>query len=426
MRGPFKDIHDVEAHLHKVGLFHQDMRLERMYAALETLALKRPSFKIAQVLGTNGKGSTATFLAALCQSHGCRTGLYTSPHFVSPQERIHIDGHPVPPDLWVEGANRIMGVAPDLTYFEFLTVLALLLFTRCAVDVAVMEAGLGGRHDATTATAADLLCFTPIAMDHGNVLGSSLTAIATDKAAAIRSPAPVCTARQYPLAAAILHDAAQKQGARLLQADPLPSAYEQHLGLAGQHQLTNAGLAFSAWQALAPLLRKKPDSSRQQQALSAAFVPGRLQYAPAGAGHPPLLLDGAHNPHGMRALTATLTAALPSGKRPSTVIFSCLGDKDWHTVARQLHAALPEAPVFIPSLHNPRAADATEIAAFWNSLPAGATAHCVSQTHEALRMAAAHRTGEGPVLITGSLYLLAEVFALFPHLLHSSSSRTTL
>ena len=102
MSSLFDDIRDVEAHLHKVGLFHQDMRLERMYDALDRLALKRPPFKIAQVLGTNGKGSTATFLAALCRSHGCKTGLYTSPHFVSPQERILIDGHPLPPELWRE------------------------------------------------------------------------------------------------------------------------------------------------------------------------------------------------------------------------------------------------------------------------------------------------------------------------------------
>ena len=108
-----------------------------------------------------------------------------------------MDGRPWPAESWTAHANEIMAEAPDLTYFEFLTVLALLLFREEKVDVAVLEAGLGGRHDATTAVPAGLLCYAPIALDHRDVLGPTLTAIATDKAAAVRGPAPVCTARNF-------------------------------------------------------------------------------------------------------------------------------------------------------------------------------------------------------------------------------------
>lgn len=417
---PFTRFEDVEAHLAEVGLFHQDLRLERMYRSLKALELSRPPFPVVQILGTNGKGSTAAFLANLCRTHGYKTGLYTSPHFVSMQERIQIDGQPVLSSLWAAQANRIMAVAPDLTYFEFLTVLALLLFRELDVDVAVLEAGLGGRHDATTAIDADLLCFTPIAMDHMDVLGKSLESIAADKAAAIRGTAPVCTAIQFPQALDILQSACAAQGAPLIQSQPLPTDSTKHWLLRGEHQQGNAGLALCAWRRLAPLLDLPiKDSIRQQEALAHAFVPGRLQFVEKTAYHPALLLDGAHNPHGMRSLTRILEE---EDIRPSAVIFSCLGDKDWHAVVQQLKASIGRCPILIPHLNNPRAADNHIVTSFWNSVATGAEAMAVSDTATALMLADASNSTGNPVLVTGSLYLLAEVFALFPHLLTQSGS----
>ncbi|MDO5484148.1 MAG: bifunctional folylpolyglutamate synthase/ dihydrofolate synthase, partial [Desulfovibrionaceae bacterium] len=391
------------------------------------------------------KGSTAAFLAALCREHGCRTGLYTSPHFVSMRERIRIDGQTTlqarspngnapasslmpqvsgceesTAKLWTTQANRIMAVSRDLTYFEFLTVLSLLLFAECGVEVAVLEAGLGGRHDATTAVAADVLCFTPIAMDHADVLGKSLAAIAADKAAAVRSTAPVCSAAQFPAAARILRAACQKQGAPLLEAPPLIPKQTPGLGLGGRHQWGNAGLALCAWRQIAPLLHKSADDTdSQNRALAAAFMPGRMQYVPATDRHPALLLDGAHNPHGMKALTESLG---DSGHTIGALVFSCLGDKDWPPVVSLLAKSLPGIPVFIPALNNPRAADATAVARFWNSLPTGPSARPVMDTAEALSQATALCPRQNDtVLVTGSLYLLAEVFTIFPHLLRIPS-----
>lgn len=111
----FSSAADVVRHLDGLGLFHMDLGLKRMHRALKALHLTRPPFVTAQVLGTNGKGSTAAFLASLGMAHGCRVGLYTSPHFVHPAERIRIDGRPWPEDAWAAPANAVMEVAPDLT-----------------------------------------------------------------------------------------------------------------------------------------------------------------------------------------------------------------------------------------------------------------------------------------------------------------------
>ena len=400
MRTSFQNVREVLAHLDGLGLFHMDLSLNRMHRALEALDLTRPPFRVVQILGTNGKGSTAAFLASLCMAHGCKTGLYTSPHFVSPEERIRVDGRPWPAESWTAHANEIMAVVPDLTYFEFLTILA-------------------GRHDATPAVPADLLCYAPVALDHRDVLGPTLTAIATDKAAAVRGPAPVCAAPQFPEAARCLEEAARAHKAMLFQAAPLPAASAPGLGLAGPHQLINAGLALAAWRHLAPLLDKNADNTTAQaHGLAHAFLPGRLQSVPGTKDSPPLLLDGAHNPHGMRALLRALDEA---GIQPAGAVFSCLGDKDWHTSALMLKHWLGAAPLFIPALDNPRAADPHEVARACDGLPP-ATATVFEGPRALPDALAAARRLEGadperPVLLTGSLYLLAEFFALFPHLL---------
>lgn len=412
---------DIQQHLDSLGLFHMDMGLGRMRRALAALDIARPPFIVAQVLGTNGKGSTSAFLASLALEHGCRVGLYTSPHFVSPIERILIGGPeqpvcaPWPAEAWVEPANQIMAVAPELTYFEFLTVLALLGFAREGVELAVLEAGLGGRHDATTAVAADILCYAPIALDHKDIIGPTLADIAADKASAIRSAAPVCSVAQFPEAAKALENAAVAHKASIFRASPAPAGLR--LGLNGPHQRTNAGLALAAWQQLAPMLHKKAeDTYAQERGLMQAFMPGRLQRLPATETLPPLLLDGAHNPHGMAALIKALRA---EGIKPAGAIYSCLADKDWLPAAQMLKHYLGEAPMFVITLGNHRAAAADDIAAACNSLlPATAQAlpqgpHALAEALDLARALPAASESR-PILMSGSLYLLSEFFTMYP------------
>ncbi len=422
----FSSCADILRHLDGRGFFHMDLSLGRMNDALKALGLTRPPFVAAQVLGTNGKGSTAAFLSSLARAHGIRTGLYTSPHFVRPDERLRINGRPLPCASWVDAANEVVRCGPDLTYFEFLTVLAALLFAREGVELAVVEAGLGGRYDATTALEADVLAYAPIAKDHAAVLGPTLRHIAADKAAAIRSSAPVCSAPQFAVAAEELRAAAARRGAPLLFASPLGA--DAPLGLAGSHQRVNAGLALAVWKTLAPRFGMSPDDVEAQgRGLASAFIPGRLQRVEgaclSGTALPPLLLDGAHNAHGMQALVRYLQE---ENLRPRAVLYSCLGDKEWQPAAALLHRQTPGVPFFVPGLHNERAADASEIVRLFNAL-APDTARVAEDVAAALRLAAAVSPPDGvaparaPVLVCGSLYLLSELYAFLPELLEEDA-----
>ncbi|MDR2054583.1 MAG: bifunctional folylpolyglutamate synthase/ dihydrofolate synthase [Desulfovibrio sp.] len=416
----FNTFRELLSHLEALGLFHMDLGLGRMRRVLAAHGLERPPFVAVQVLGTNGKGSTASLLASLCAAHGCRTGLYTSPHFVSSLERICIDGRPLPEEQWLQAANALGGCLRNLTYFEWLTAMAAWLFRQNNADVAIFEAGLGGRHDATTAMKADLLCFTPIAMDHKGILGESLLRIAADKADAIRDSAVVVTAAQYPPAAECLAEAARRRGSRLYQAQAIPKDSSLRPNLAGPHQLRNAGLALAVWCFLAPMLgREADDMIAQRQGLRRAFLPGRMQRLAGGREYPDLLLDGAHNPHGMKTLVEALRDA---GIRPACVVFACLADKDWRSSAMLLKRFAGDAPAYIPDLRNFRAVSAVETACAWNGT-APRTARPVENISAALSAlrGISGVNSASPVLLTGSLYLLAEFFALYPTALQAGA-----
>ena len=173
-----------------------NLDLDRMNLMLDLLGHPEQSFRVIHITGTNGKGSTSTFLSCVARAHGLKVGLYTSPHFVTPRERIRINGALLPADRWPVLGDRVMEAAPNLTYFEFHTALRLLAFAEAGVDLVVMEAGLGGHYDATTAMPVQAVCFTPIGMDHEKILGPTLTDIASDKSQAMRPGVPAFTAPQ--------------------------------------------------------------------------------------------------------------------------------------------------------------------------------------------------------------------------------------
>lgn len=436
----FATYDDVQAHLDRLGMFHMDLGLGRMERVLDALGLTAPPFAVAQVVGTNGKGSTSTFLATIGTAHGLRTGLYTSPHFVTPRERIRIDGGMLAAELWPALANRVMAAGGgELTYFELLTVLALLAFREADVQLAVMEAGLGGAHDATTAVAADVVCVTPIGMDHQNILGPTIAAIAADKAGALRPGVPAVTAPQPSDAMDELRSAADACGAPLREADDvekLPAGAE--LGLTGPHQRGNALLALAAWTTLAEANAWETREDAVRRGLAEAWIPGRLQWvethametgaaaaSQVSAAHAPfpaapadlpplparLVIDGAHNAHGLAALRAALAAQCV---RPAVVIFSCLADKDLAAVADEVRRLAGDAPVLAPTIqNNARAARGEDLAAL-----IGPTARAVPDLPAALHEAAA-LAPQGPVLLCGSLYLLGEFFTLRPDCLES-------
>ena len=436
---PFQTYDDVMRHLDGLGVFHMDMGLGRMERALAALALDQLNRPTVQVVGTNGKGSTASFLQALAMAHGLRTGLYTSPHFVKPEERIRVDGTLLPPSRWPGLAANAVLAEEGLTYFELLTVMAAQAFELSSCDLVIYEAGLGGRYDATSALPAHMTCFVPIGLDHVEVLGDSISAIADDKSDAMRGRALAVSAPQSESARRILEGKAQELGVPLCSSpsvalcegtqagrelwDSLPRSLRELavldnvlpadgiLGLYGPHQRVNAQTALLAWILLCHRFGWSTDRKTICHGLEQAFIPGRFQLAPATALRPAMWLDGAHNAHGMHALVDALNTLHPA-MRPGAVVFSCLRDKSPEKLASMLRDAVGEVPVFVPSIEdNPRAAQKEELAALL-----GQPAHPADSLVDALARAR-EAAGKKPVLVCGSLYLLAEIFAMWPELL---------
>ena len=419
MTKTFRTPEELSLYLDNLNFFHMDLSLGRMDKVLHAMNLARPPYAVCQVVGTNGKGSTATFLASLLQAHDVNVGLYTSPHFYSPAERIQINGQWTDMADWLDAASEAVSICPDLTYFEILTVVALALFRKKGVQAAVLEAGLGAEHDATTAAANDLAVFAPIALDHTALLGATAEAIAREKSHAVRSQIPVVSAEQEDSVLAVLNERAARFGTSVQTAQPLPSS--THLGMLGRHQFANAGTALCALKALAPSLSLSITPEAAAKGLADAFLPGRLQIVPAkdaagpnAAARPCCMLDGAHNPHGM----ASLTAALKEGvcKKPASVVYSCLADKDWRTGLTSLAKQVPGASWYIPLIPGERSEKPENIIAFLNGLGAAKAAPYPSLKDAFLAM---DKTAlENMCLVTGSLYLLAEFYAVWPDALH--------
>lgn len=395
----FSSWRQFEAWLERKGLFHIDFGLERVRAALAQTGLL--SCPVIQVMGTNGKGSTCAFLASLAAAHGLKAGLYTSPHFISVKERILVNRRQIDEGLWLDCANQLkrLPLTADLTYFEFLTLLAVMLFAKMGVEVAIFEAGLGGRHDATSAIPACIQCYGPTGMDHAAVIGPGLAQIAADKAAAMRQGSFVFAAKQFPIAKEVLMCQAQRTLANLQFVETLPG--DTPLGLQGKFQLDNAAVALATWRKLAAMLGI--DSTKEDAGLADAFMAGRRQLIAFGVSR--MLLDGAHNPHALRALLADLPF------KPDLIIFSALADKDWRAGLAMLLRL--RCPVLIPQLGNERAADAAAMASWANGIRPG-SARPMENVQSALALL---QQTKGSCLTCGSLYLLSEFFTIYPQYL---------
>jgi dihydrofolate synthase/folylpolyglutamate synthase len=391
---------------------------ERIEATLEAIGHPEETFAIAQVGGTNGKGSISAMLAAALQAAGRRVGLYTSPHLVHYRERIRVDGRPISEADFVDGVDALGTLIArlDLTVFEAGTALALDHFCRERVDVAVLEVGLGGRLDATTIGAPRVVALGPIDYDHQQELGDTLTLIAGEKAAIIRSGVAF-SARQDPEVLSVIARRAAEVGVPLwlegrdLRVTPLGFTLEaQRLnlegpgwrfrdvacGLLGVYQPGNALLAAAAARELGA------DEAAIRVGLRGVRWPGRFQILRRD---PLVILDGAHNPAGARALAVSLAAYFPG--RPITFVIGVMADKD----ARGILAALrPLAARFILTAPaNPRAAAPETLREL---LPAATRVDIARSPREALLAVSGDR--DGLVCVAGSLSLVGDVLADAP------------
>lgn len=271
-----------------------DLQLDRMQGALKHLGSPCGDVPAIQIAGTNGKGSIASFISAALHWNGIRSGVTTSPHLVSWCERIAIDGQPIELADLRRLLNEQASVCKtfQLTPFEQLLASALVHFHRENIDLLVLEVGLGGRLDATTAhPKRPLIAMASIGLDHCEHLGSTLTAIATEKAAVITPESCVVSAEQHPDVRAVLEDSCHKQGAELRWVSPLDDSW--NLGLPGQLQRRNAAVARGVLQALGALGWSLNDDDLRGGFARARWN-GRMQRVRWR--NEPLLMDGAHNP----------------------------------------------------------------------------------------------------------------------------------
>ena len=395
-----------ETFVQGLGVFHMDLRLERMQRILTQLDLHRPQGLVLQVVGTNAKGSTSSMLEGIARAHGIQTGVFSSPHFLSLRERVRVNGALLSEDDWLEAANRVAAHQPELTYFEWMTVVALVLFAQRQVDMGVLEAGLGGRHDATTAVAADLTVLTPIGRDHEAVLGPGVKRIAADKAGALRRKVPGISAPQTTTVRRVLQSAAAKQDSVVHFVPPAAGPQETSPWsgrLPGVHQEENARLARQVWQWCAFSLACPTRPELVEYGLQHAWLPGRLQWCALGRTH--ILLDAAHNPPAVGRLREYVSALETP---PRQLIFSCLQDKATPAFLQRIRR-LQMDTIWVPELPaGPRRLPAQHLAAALDAVAVEGMTAAVKR---------AECSGK-PTLVCGSLYLLAEFFKLHPRFLN--------
>ena len=381
-----------------------DLKLERVRSALTALGSPERRYPTVLVAGTNGKGSTVAMVHSIAQAAGLRSGLYTSPHLVHFTERIRIDRSEIGREAVVEGVARIRRCMESrdipLTFFEVATVLAFHHFAESSVDLAILEVGLGGRLDATNVSEPCVSAVTSIGFDHQEFLGTTLAEIAREKAGVMRAGRPVILGEGMPPEAGrALHTEAGRVGARVVEARDVELATPA-TGPPGAPMRCNPSVAAALVAALqTSLATQRLTSAAVAAGLASASWPGRLAVV---ARDPEILCDGAHNLEAARALIATLADERPGVR--FRLLFGALRDKPWREILALLAPWISSA-VMVP-VGGARGVDAAGLAAEGTRLVPTRSARDVPQALEWLR-AESHQE---PILATGSLYLVGEVY----------------
>src|SRR4051812_29829117 len=332
------DLGRAEEHLLSLELFGMRFGLERMRRLLTVLGSPQERFGAVHVVGTNGKSSTVRMTAALLQAHGLRTGAYLSPHLTTFAERIRVGDEDLAADAFGPAIERAAAAAAKVdrtlsggervTQFELLTAAAFAELARREVDVAVVEAGLGGRWDATNVLGAPVVVLTNVGLEHTRWLGPTIPDIAAEKLAVVRPGATLVLGEAQPEVDAL----ARETGAVIVRPEPVAEA------LPGYQRANFAAAVAAAGAYLRHVAASSPaglpatlDPATVTRVAAHAQVPGRLQVI---AESPRTILDGAHNPSGIAALVAALPEA--AGERPVTAVVSILDDKDAGAMLREL------------------------------------------------------------------------------------------
>ena len=402
--------------------------LRRIEMLLERLGNPQETAKSIHVAGTKGKGSTAAMIASILTRAGYRVGLYTSPHLLSLAERIQIDGRPIDEDAFarlvemmkpeVEAVNA-SGALGELTTFELLTALAFAYFREREADYQVLEVGLGGRLDATNVVKPEVSVITSISFDHTDVLGDTLSQIATEKAGIIKSGSTVVCSHQSAEAMAVIEGVCRERGVRLVrvgsdvtwrqksfspdgqsfQLRGITGKYDLNLPLLGEHQLENAATAVAVMEVLAER-GAKVSSESVATGLAQVHWPGRLQILQR---EPWVIVDGAHNADSARRLVKALKQYFAFDR--TVLIFGASSDKNIAGMVAEL-ASLPNAVIVTHSRH-PRAIAPDKLVSEFAKV--GIIPEVVENVAVAVELALAKAKPTDLICATGSLFIVAEV-----------------
>jgi dihydrofolate synthase/folylpolyglutamate synthase len=399
--------------LYGLRLFGAKFGLENTFQLAALAGNPQDRLRFIHVAGTNGKGSTCAMLESIYRAAGLRVGLFTSPHLVSFRERIQVNRQLIPEAEVVRLVEELQPLLKQFsadhhpTFFEVVTVMALNFFAEQKCDLVIWETGLGGRLDATNIVNPLASVITNIQFDHQQWLGDTLEKIAAEKAGIIKPGVPVITTADELEALAVIEKTAREKNAPLIKvisAETKLAAFFRGapaLPLPGEHQKLNAALAIATVETLQSEIPVSAAAVRN--GLETVSWPGRLQQVTLPNGQR-ILLDGAHNVAGAKALLSALEKNFTAARR--TLILGVLQDKDWRHICETL--APMAGRIFTVPVASERAADARELAVACRAAnPAAEIAACDS-LRRALDLAASDRF----VVVTGSLYLVGEALEL--------------
>jgi len=410
----------------------REYRLDRMRFLLAEFDHPETGIQYIHVAGSKGKGSTATFIAAILQAAGHSTGLYRSPHVTGYRERITRASVEFPDSLYVALIERIRGRIDGIrrrfgdpekepTTFELLTLLAFLAFRQSGCTWAVIETGIGGRLDATNVITPAASVLTPVELEHTDILGSTLRAIASEKAGIIKAGVPVFTSAQRPEVLEVFRDRASLLGSAVFSAPDEVEVLESRPSMAGTQivirfrdstristtlrligaiQAENAALAALVVRALFPTT----PASEIEQALSEAFLPGRMELISVS---PPILIDGAHTPASIEKVAATFGRLVPADSR-GILLFAAADGKRQEEMADILAPLFPDIVVTTPGFFKPSIPEQTHRIFSLRNPAARFVPNPAKALEEVLELSRKDDS-ERPILVTGSFYLVSEI-----------------
>ena len=407
---------EVEKWLHsRIGLNFRS-GLGRMQRAVDLLGNPEQTYPIIHVTGTNGKGSTIAFMRELFVAHGKTVGAFTSPHIVSIHDRICINGEPISDEDFIRLADqvkameqRLLETHDQLSFFELLTLIALLYFKEQKVDLVLLEVGIGGLLDTTNVVTGEIAIITSIGLDHQETLGDSLVAIAEQKAGIFKPGKSAVITNLAPEAQLVCQRTATDLGVSLYQANKdfsfqngnfsssssLADFNHLILGLEGAYQEENAALALQAFLLFMAQRNEKVDQEAVRAALQATKWAGRLE---AVTEH--IYLDGAHNLPALERLVEFIQEKIQQGYQPQ-ILFGALKRKDYSGMLAYLTEHLPDADLYVTSFNYQGSLGEQDLSGY----------RIVSSYQEFIDTFEASAGEKALLFVTGSLYFISEVRA---------------